>query len=118
MTDYCDLEEYEDMEDYKHIFLDPEQGIFEAVTREDINLLSCLLSLGLVNPNHQNEDLDTPLHVATRHDNHKATKILLNAGADSNIKNLKGDTPLMIAISKKNDEIIELFKQKEAESKN
>jgi ankyrin repeat protein len=54
--------------------------------------------IGMVDVNCQNKDGDTALHIATRYDNLRCFEILLENGADCNIQNLDGMTPLCEAI--------------------
>ena len=56
-----------------------------------------LIYLRLVDPNIQNKDGETPLHIACRYKMTDAIKLLLQASADPNIKNENGDAPLHIA---------------------
>ena len=52
---------------------------------------------------------DTALIIACSHGNIELVKMLLKAGANPNIQNLKGHTSLMIAIEKSNVEIVSLL---------
>ena len=44
--------------------------------------------------NEQNDDGDTPLHIATRNSDLEFMEVLIASGADTSIKNYKGQTPL------------------------
>lgn len=44
--------------------------------------------------NEQNDDGDTPLHLAARNTDLEFMEVLIAAGADTSIKNYKGQTPL------------------------
>ncbi|WP_371376279.1 ankyrin repeat domain-containing protein [Thalassotalea aquiviva] len=60
------------------------------------------------------ETLDTPLILATYHNNSTLAKLLIDAGADINVKNTRGDTPLHWATHHGNVEISRLLAQKGA----
>jgi len=47
-----------------------------------------------INPNIQDVDGSTPLHIATRYGNLDVVELLLEYGADPNVKDNKGKTPL------------------------
>ena len=60
------------------------------------------------------ETLDTPLILAARHNNSTLAKLLIDAGADINVKNTMGDTPLHWSTHHGNIEISRLLAQKGA----
>ena len=60
-------------------------------------------------------EYNTPLYMAASNGNIEAVKILLEAGADVNAKNFKGETPLYVAISKNNNELAKLLMQYNAD---
>ena len=51
-------------------------------------------------PNFQDEEGNTPLHLNARHGYHKTVELLISAGADPTILDDRGRTPLDHAISK------------------
>ncbi|MHC9538280.1 MAG: ankyrin repeat domain-containing protein [Vulcanimicrobiota bacterium] len=54
---------------------------------------------------------DTPLHLAARGGEYNAVKVLLCLGAEANIRNARGLTPLQVALERKRDSIAELLRQ-------
>ncbi len=63
---------------------------------------------------HQDEQGDTPLHTAIRHDQRVVVKYLLNRGARLDLANREGQTPLGLALALKRDDISRLLRQFEA----
>jgi ankyrin repeat protein len=51
---------------------------------------------------------DTPLLLATKNNNTEIAKLLIEAGADINVKDIYGTTPLLFATRRKNIKISEL----------
>ncbi len=73
-------------------------------------ILNFLLKNGLQSKiDEQSNNKDTALHLAVKSENLKAVKILLEYGADKNIKNIKNKTPLNIAKEEDYKEIIKLL---------
>ena len=71
--------------------------------------------------NAQNNDGDTPLHCACRHPaDLQIVDILLDLGADHNLKNKKGETPLLCAVELNNKDAVEslLFAKADPNAKN
>jgi ankyrin repeat protein len=56
--------------------------------------------------NEQNKLGNTPLHVASRHHRPDAVRVLLRHGANANVRNWKGDTPLLLAVSVSNYAVV------------
>lgn len=54
--------------------------------------------LKFYSPNMQNDDLNTGLHISVGNLDKKTTKILLENGADPNIKNINNETPIDLLI--------------------
>jgi ankyrin repeat protein len=79
-------------------------------TRENrIELIETLLKSGADPNTRAGMDGDAPLHIAAAIGDGDLTKILLNAGADKGVKNLRGDTPLDVAIAHANLEAIKIL---------
>ena len=69
-------------------------NLIEAVKLNDIQKVQSLLDLG-VNVNEQEDIIKwTPLHYASYVNNYELTKLLLQYGANINIKNIFKITPL------------------------
>ena len=64
------------------------------------------------NVNAENENGDTPLHLATRNGTVEMVDSLLKAGADVNAENENGYTPFDIADSKGFEKIKDLLREK------
>lgn len=75
---------------------------------DDIKLFEMLLVQGL-NPNLQDVNGNTVLHIAVNYCKYKKIKLLIKYGADANIKNKSGITPFEIAKKYKNTKAIELM---------
>ena len=73
--------------------------LIDAVKNNNVSRVLELLN-NQENPNGLNEQGNTALHYAVALDNADMTQILLSYGADLNVKNLKGWTPLKIAEKK------------------
>ncbi|XP_055848926.1 putative ankyrin repeat protein RF_0381 [Episyrphus balteatus] len=58
---------------------------------------------------------NTPLHLAIENGDLKLTEMLLDNGADINANNVNGLSPLVLAISKKKEEIIDLIIRKRSD---
>ena len=71
---------------------------YEKVSTEDI--LNELKQV--TNPNYQNNDGNTYLHIACMMNNVEAVKILLDLGADPNIVNKRGCQPIISTLGNKN----------------
>ena len=84
----------------------PVKQLYDAVEREDIDLLGELIAKG-IKVNQKDENLVTPLHVAARKGRVNVTELLIQAGADVNAQDDQGSTPLHIATSQGDLEIIE-----------
>ena len=70
-----------------------------AIDREiNIEILKTLVKWG-ADINAVNDELQTPLHLATRIGRHDIMKYLVEQGANVNLKNKNDNTPLQIAIS-------------------
>lgn len=61
------------------------------------------------NPDHQDLEGNTPLHIAVSKNNIKLVRILLTYGANINIVNNKGWVPLCIAVRDEREQIIRLL---------
>lgn len=63
---------------------------------KNAEILELIVQSGKVNVNAQDKDGDTPLHIATREENFPCIQILLQAGAQIDIPNKYGVTPLKL----------------------
>ncbi len=79
----------------------------------DRDVIDFLVKQG-ANIDHQDEQGDTPLHTAIRHDQRVVVKYLLNKGARLDRVNREGQTPLGLAITLHRDDIARLLRQFEA----
>jgi len=86
--------------------------IFSAVEDGNISKLQSLISAGADVKARTKWD-ETPLHIAADRGNVEIAKVLLEHGADINVRNNKrGDTPLHRAVAKGNVEMVKfLLKQ-------
>lgn len=69
-----------------------------AAENHHANLIECLVDLGANIDISAYEGGDTPLHITTRNNDIENTNLLLSYGADPNIKNNVGETPLELMI--------------------
>ncbi|KAK9765884.1 ATP-dependent RNA helicase [Basidiobolus ranarum] len=67
-----------------------------AVTSNSLKMASYLCSLRPVKLDHKDDEGQTALHYACNFGQVKAAKLLIQAGADVNVKNNEGMTPLII----------------------
>ena len=86
------------------------KDMFKGVQEGDINLVDYYMQIG-TDPNYQHpEFMASALVESIRFDNLDITKLLLDNGADPNIKEVwGGDTPLSVAQLKKNQKAIDLL---------
>lgn len=82
---------------------------------QDAGLIEVLLRYG-VTPDHKNFRGQTPLHFAARRAP-EILKLLLDAGADVNIKDIKGQTPVFNAIDDQTKDNLQLFYKRGASIK-
>ena len=68
-------------------------SLFVAAGHGDLAEVKRLVVDCGVDPNIQDNNGDTPLHIAARRDYCVVVKLLLNHGADPTIRNKKGRTP-------------------------
>ena len=74
--------------------------LIQACVSEDIGAVRALIRLGY-NVNYAtSQHYSTPLHIATTKGNVGIVKLLINAGANSSVRNWWGETPLDIARNK------------------
>ncbi|EKX34971.1 hypothetical protein GUITHDRAFT_42184, partial [Guillardia theta CCMP2712] len=74
----------------------------------DVDTVRILLRQG-ANIDEKNYDGRTVLHIACAEGNYRMVEVLLNHGADKNIKDRWGNTPLQEAISHKQTLIVGLL---------
>lgn len=86
------------------------KDMFKAIQEGDKNLTDYYLQIG-VDPNYQHpEFMAAPLVESIRFNHLEIAKLLLEKGANPNIKEIwGGETPLSVAKSEKNQEAIELL---------
>ena len=79
----------------------------------DLTYMCQYIYIRELNPDAQDENGNTALHIAAAHINHKAMKVLLEAGANPTLTNNEGLTPLDIAeaiVNERYDNINHLFR--------
>lgn len=82
-----------------------EKSFHTAVAARDMMAITAFLDAG-INPNAQNPtDGRTPLIAAAVHGDADVAKLLLQRGADVNLKDKQGDTALFRAIEMRNEEV-------------
>lgn len=83
-----------------------ESALHTACLHNRVNYIRPLLGLGC-DPNIQNHDGNTALHIAVKEQHEKCTESFLNSGVtlDLAIKNDEGFTPLHLAIRQRNYEV-------------
>ena len=99
---------------YRRTFGDPDANLFTACQSGDLGAVRDLLASGAA-PNEQNEDGNTPLHIASRFDYAVIAEPLLNAGARFDIANLEGDTALKVACWSLSKHVAALLKKRGAD---
>ena len=77
---------------------DAQCDVHKAAREGNIRMLM-RWSLSKEELNRQDKNGNTPLHIAALHSQPDAVQLLLNAGADTNIKNKKGKTAEALAVS-------------------
>ncbi|EGD79591.1 hypothetical protein PTSG_10437 [Salpingoeca rosetta] len=75
----------------------PHERLLGACKNGDVAAVTSLIKQDHAHVNHQDEQGDTPLHVACRHNQPAIVKLLLAEGADVSITNTRGGTPFMVA---------------------
>ncbi|EGD78224.1 hypothetical protein PTSG_12865 [Salpingoeca rosetta] len=70
-----------------------QQMLFTACENGDVEAVASLIDQDHAQVSQQDNQGDTPLHVACRHNQPATVKLLLDKGADTAIKNSKGNTP-------------------------
>lgn len=68
------------------------RDLFDCIKKGDLETL--LRFLPEINVNYQDENGNTPLHLATTNGHKKLVEELINHGANVNAKNLDGETAL------------------------
>lgn len=92
--------------------IDRVPGPLEKMNRfleEDTPELARPVFLGLDSPDYQDEDGNTPLIVALRHESQKLTEQILESGADPNLTRNDGIGPLHLSTYYGNTELTELL---------
>ncbi|XP_046848152.1 ankyrin-3-like [Xenia sp. Carnegie-2017] len=87
-------------------------ALFYCIQKDRVVLVRDLINAG-ANVNQQailEEGIKiTPCHVAAKYDRKECLKILLDNGADANVKNLFGQTPLHMAARRKLNDVIDIL---------
>ncbi len=97
---------------------DDESTALHAAVENDSNLVvSVLCNSRLMNINHQNASGSTALHIAVERGNSEIVRTLLEYQANTNIADDNDFIPLDIALSKKNNKIINLLSNKNSPTK-
>ena len=86
-----------------------EYPLHQAVKFKKLDVVKALIMKGKADPNLQNRDGDTPLHLAANLELLKMVEALLAGGAKLDIPNRGGNTPLKRAKVSGNKEIIALM---------
>jgi Ankyrin repeats (3 copies)/Ring finger domain len=71
--------------------------LFQAASEDNILRIQEALN-NYADPNTQDQDLDTPLHIAANNGHHRAVQVLLENGANVNTRNNNNETPLHRAV--------------------
>lgn len=89
-----------------------------AVKYNDIKLLNVILDPAIISKNIDMQDLagSTALHYAVNQDNLDAVKLLLSAGANSQIEDYNNCSPLDYALKRNNPQILELMQSYKAKN--
>lgn len=83
--------------------------LFEAARLHHLNVVECLLANG-AEVNLTDEQNWTPLLRAFQHSgNDEIVRVLISYGADVNVRGLRGESPLHLAVAQKNKNIVELL---------
>jgi ankyrin repeat protein len=87
-------------------------------TLDKSGLLKCYLNAGqeLMHTNDQDPEGETPLHWAVHGQHHQTIRLLLEHGADVNVRRNSGETPSQLASSLSLHEIAELLSEYGTES--
>ena len=109
------FENFEEYDPYELMIMYPNQKA-EMLNHQirkpipNMNLVQDLITLG-ANLDWQDElsQNRTSLHLAIYHNFSKIAKMLIDAGADTNIQDNWGDTPLHVAIMKNNSIIVQML---------
>ena len=84
--------------------------LFLRIYIEEMEIVIKLLSSWKCNPNIQNRNGDTPLHIAARENETGAlSQLLHHKYCNLNVQNMKGDTPLHIAVTIGNLKLCEMI---------
>lgn len=92
--------------------MDEQEDRDEGPFRPDPSAIPLLLSLCKVDVNQRIEDGGTALHMAIRMRDKEVTAVLLNAGADIELEDNQGNTPLSSAIDTGSPAMVELLLQR------
>ena len=87
--------------------------IHYAAAKGDVTILHMMLGArsNVSELNNQNAEGETPLHWAVSHNRVECAKFLLERGAEKNIPNASGESPLDIAHREHIAELVDLFSE-------
>ena len=85
------------------------QTALHLAVRQDLQELIAVYTKRQICLNVGNNDGDSPLHYAAAHGRYEAAKLLVEAGAKVDIRNLKGELPRDDALKRQCDNIISLL---------
>lgn len=83
---------------------------YAAYSPAKVSSLETLISAG-ANVESRNDEGSTPLHIAARNGNATACRRLIAAGGDVNAKDGDGKTPFDLALARKDERVISLFRK-------
>ena len=90
--------------------LSSSKELHKAITLGDIKLTEDLLKK--TNPNVQDKEGNTPLHIASKKGYEKIVELLIEYGANPNAINRKGKNPLDLAYDNKHKAVIKVLKSR------
>jgi ankyrin repeat protein len=77
-------------------------ALHQAADKNFFNVVAVLVRRKVPINLRAGEDLDTPLHLASKNGDYDVVRFLIDNGADINIQNARGETPLFRAVGNEN----------------